>query len=118
MGGRDTWCALCGAVTRDLWWQEEDGGEEDCYDHSVITEDDTRWLEECTLVGPWSPEDEDSENEEQDTPPLWMLLLMRFTAFTSSQPPTGTMEPSSSILKTEEACYQREYITLLINPSI
>ncbi|KAJ4316195.1 hypothetical protein N0V84_007977 [Fusarium piperis] len=60
MGGRDTWCALCGAVTRELWWNDEDNGGEDCYDHSVITREDTLWLGECTLL---ATAEEGSEDE-------------------------------------------------------
>ncbi|RTE80302.1 hypothetical protein BHE90_005182 [Fusarium euwallaceae] len=62
MGGRDTWCALCGAVTRALWWQDVDDGEDDCYDHDVITQEDTLWLGECTLVATGNSE-EGSEDD-------------------------------------------------------
>ncbi|KAM0433950.1 hypothetical protein ACHAPT_003894 [Fusarium lateritium] len=64
MGGRDTWCALCGAVTHAPWWSDEDDGEPNTYDHAVITREDTLWMGECTLLTTMGKED-----DRQDTSP-------------------------------------------------
>ncbi|KAJ3535284.1 hypothetical protein NM208_g7198 [Fusarium decemcellulare] len=53
MGGRDVYCALCGAVTGAIYWhtqEEEEEEPENCYDSSVISPSDLSWLSDVKLL--------------------------------------------------------------------